>query len=68
MKIKDLEKFSDAEKIALAEELWDSVSKKDIELTTDIKKELDHRLKQVAEEKTEYYTWNEVKNHLKKVR
>lgn len=68
MKIKDLEKFSDAEKIALAEELWDSVSKKDIELTDSVKKELDHRLQQVAEEKTEYYTWSEVKSHLKKLR
>jgi putative addiction module component (TIGR02574 family) len=68
MKIKDLEKFSDAEKIALAEELWDSVSKKDLELTIEVKKELDHRLQQVAEDNTEYYTWDEVKNHLKKAR
>ena len=68
MKIKDLEKFSDAEKIALAEELWDSVSKKELELTIEVKKELDQRLQLVAEDKTKYYTWDEVKNHLKKAR
>ena len=68
MKIKDLEKFSDAEKIALAEELWDSVSKKELELTIEVKKELDQRLQLVAEDKTKYYTWGEVKNHLKKAR
>jgi len=28
MTVKDLSKYSDAEKIVLAEELWDSVSKK----------------------------------------
>lgn len=68
MKIKDLTKYSNAEKIALAEQLWDSVSKKDIELSDEIKKELDSRLHKVEEGKTEYYSWNEVKNHLKNSR
>ncbi|WP_395054162.1 addiction module protein [Flavobacterium sp.] len=68
MKIKDLKKYSTAEKIALAEELWDSVGKKDIELSQEIKNELDIRLKNLEEGKTELYTWNEVKNHLKQNR
>ena len=68
MKIKDLAKYSNAEKIALAEQLWDSVSKKDIELSDEIKKEIDVRLQNVEEGKTEYYTWDEVKNHLKSIR
>lgn len=68
MKIKDLSKYSNAEKIALAEELWDSVSKKDIDISNEIKDELDDRLKNIEEGKTEYYTWNEVKNHLKGIR
>lgn len=68
MKIKDLKKYSTAEKIALAEELWDSVGKKDIELSQEIKNELDSRLKNLEEGKTELYTWNEVKNHLKQNR
>lgn len=68
MKIKDLEKYSAAEKIALAEQLWDSVTKEDIELSDEVKKELDSRLLQVEEGKTTYYTWDEVKTHLKNIR
>lgn len=68
MKIKDIEKYSAAEKIALAEQLWDSVTKEDIQLTKEIEQELDYRLSLVEENKTEYYTWDEVKAHLKKLR
>jgi len=68
MKIKDLDKFSNAEKIALAEQLWDSISKKDIIISDEIKTELDNRIQLVEESKTEYYTWNEIKNHLNKMR
>ena len=68
MKIKDIKKYSNAEKIILAEQLWDSVAKKEIELSDEIKKELDHRLQIIEEGKTEYYSWNEVKNHLKEMR
>ncbi len=67
MKIKDINKFSNAEKIALAEKLWDSISKKDIAISEELQKELDIRLQLVEEGKTEYYTWNEVKSHLKKI-
>lgn len=68
MKIKDIKKFSNAEKIILAEQLWDSVAKKEIELSDEIKNELDHRLHIIEEGKTEYYSWNDVKNHLKEIR
>jgi putative addiction module component (TIGR02574 family) len=68
MKIKDIDKFSTAEKIALAEELWDSVAKEDIEISDEVKQELDYRLSLVEEDKTEYYTWDEVKSHLKNLR
>ncbi|WP_298116558.1 addiction module protein [Flavobacterium sp.] len=68
MKIKDLKKYSTAEKIFLAEQLWDSIAKKEIELSDEIKNELDNRLHIIEEGKTEYYSWNEVKNHLKEVR
>ena len=67
MKIKDINKFSNAEKIVLAEQLWDSVAKKDIAISEELQKELDIRLQLVEEGKTEYYTWNEVKSHLKKI-
>ena len=35
MEIKNLSKYSNAEKIVLAEQLWDSVSKKDLEISDD---------------------------------
>ena len=68
MEIKNLSKYSDAEKIVLAEQLWDSVSKKDLEISDDVKKELDIRIKNLEEGKTELYTWDEVKSHLKNIR
>lgn len=68
MKIKDIIKYSTAEKIALAEELWDSVAKKEIELSQEVKNELDIRIKNLEEGKTEFYSWNDVKNHLKQLR
>lgn len=68
MEIKNLSKYSDAEKIVLAEQLWDSVSKKDLEISDDVKNELDIRIKNLEEGKTELYTWDEVKNHLKNIR
>ena len=68
MEIKNLSKYSGAEKIVLAEQLWDSVSKKDLEISDDVKNELDIRIKNLEEGKTELYTWDEVKSHLKSIR
>lgn len=68
MEIKNLSKYSNAEKIVLAEQLWDSVSKEDLEISDEVRKELDIRIKNLEEGKTELYTWEEVKNHLKTIR
>jgi putative addiction module component (TIGR02574 family) len=68
MKIKDLDKYTNAEKILLAEELWESVSKEKLELSDAMKQELDRRISLVEEDKTEFYTWEDVKNMLKKSR
>jgi len=68
MEIKNLSKYSNAEKIVLAEQLWDSISKKDLEISDEVKRELDIRIKNLEEGKTELYTWEEVKNHLKSIR
>ena len=68
MKIKDLDKYTNAEKILLAEELWESVSKEKLELSDAMKQELDRRISLVEEDKTEFYTWEDVKNTLKKNR
>lgn len=66
MKIKDLDHYTDAEKNILAEELWESVSKEKVELSDAIKKELDRRISLIEEDKTDFYTWKDVKNTLKK--
>ena len=68
MQIKDLSDYSNAEKIVLAEQIWDSISKKDILISEEVKYELDHRLQKLEEGKSKLYTWEEVKNHLKKIR
>lgn len=68
MKIKDLSRYSNAEKIVLAEQLWDSISKNELEVSDELKNELDIRLQILEEGKTELYTWEEVKNHLKSIR
>ncbi len=68
MKIKDSNNFSNAEKIALANQLLESDSKKDTTISEEIQKELENRLQLLEEGKTEYYTWDEVKNHLIKIR
>lgn len=68
MKIKDLDKYTNAEKILLAEELWESVSKEKLALSDAMKQELDRRISLVEEDKTEFYTWEDVKNTLKKNR
>jgi len=68
MEIKNLSKYSNAEKIVLAEQLWDSISKKELEISDELKKELDIRLKNLEEGKTELYTWDEVKSYLKSIR
>ena len=36
MEIKELSKYSTAEKILLAEKIWDSVSKKSVELSSEV--------------------------------
>ncbi len=68
MEIKNLSKYSNAEKIVLAEQLWDSISKKELEISDELKKELDIRLKNLEEGKTELYSWDEVKSYLKSIR
>lgn len=66
MKIKDLDKYTNAEKILLAEELWESVSKEKLALSDSMKQELDRRISLVEEDKTDFYTWEDVKNYIRK--
>lgn len=68
MKVKELAKYSNAEKILLAEQIWDSISKKNVELSSEIKNELEDRLHILEEEKAEFYSIEDVKKSIKKLR
>jgi putative addiction module component (TIGR02574 family) len=68
MEIKDLSKYGNAEKIVLAEQLWDSVSKNELDISDEVKNELDIRLENLENGKTELYSWEEIKMHLKTIR
>ena len=68
MKTIEIDTYSDAEKIILAEQLWDSVSKENLTLSEEVKAELDSRLKNLKEKKTKLFSWKEVKEHLKNIR
>ena len=68
MEIKNLSKYSNAEKIILAEQLWDSVSKKEIEISEELKQELDIRLKNLEEGQSKLYSWEQIKSHLESIR
>lgn len=52
----------------MAEQLWDSVSKNELEFSDDLKLELDYRLKKLEEGKSELYSWEEVKTRFKEFR
>lgn len=40
----------------------------DLEISDEIKEELDTRIKNLEERKVQLYSWEEVKNHLKSLR
>jgi putative addiction module component (TIGR02574 family) len=68
MDIKNLAKYNNAEKIILVEQLWDTISKNEIEISEDVKTELDIRLQNLQNKQTPLYTWDEVKNYLTTIR
>lgn len=68
MEIKDFNKITATDKTFTEEQLRDSVSKKDIDLSSELKSELDFRLQKVEEGRAEYFTWQEVKKHIASIR
>lgn len=68
MELENLAKYTTAEKIILAEQLWDSVSKNEITISKEIENDLDRRIQVLEEGKTELYTLEEVKARLDKLR
>lgn len=61
-------KLSTLERISLIEKIWDSIDKEEISLSTNQKKELDKRLERIENGETEFSSWNEVKQKLRKLK
>ena len=64
----DLQNFSTAEKIILTEQLWDSISKDEIEINQNVERELDSRINKVENNTTVLHSWNEIKSHIQSLR
>jgi len=60
----EIEALSNAEKILLVEQIWDSINKESLSLTADQKIELDHRLAKHENGETQYSSWDDVKFRL----
>ncbi|HMP98136.1 MAG TPA: addiction module protein [Cyclobacteriaceae bacterium] len=69
-KLKEILELSVAEKILLVEQIWDNISEAEkdevSQLTAAQQKEIDRRLENYKQGKSETYTWEEVKSSLKK--
>ena len=64
----ELQNFSTAEKIILTEQLWDSISKDEIEINQNVERELDSRINKIENKTTVLHSWNEIKSHIQSLR
>lgn len=62
----DLFSLSIPERIQLVEDIWDSIAiqPEKVELTSDIKHELDQRLEEYEQQAQEQSSWDEVRSRL----
>lgn len=65
--VKEILKLSQAEKMTLMEEIWNSLEHNNIELTTPQRAELDRRLARYKNGTTRFYEWDEVKKDIHNV-
>lgn len=65
--VKEILNLSQAEKITLMEEIWNSLDHNDIELTNPQEAELDRRLARYKKGITRFYSWEEVKKGIHNV-
>lgn len=59
-------KLSDAERMQLAEEIWDSLESHTSELTDEQKREYDRRMEQYRKDPTRIMSWQEVMDSFRK--
>ncbi len=62
MDIKEYKKLSPSRRILLVQEIWDSISEEPIELSDQIKKELDSRLERHKNSEGKNFTLEEAKS------
>ncbi|GMN12115.1 hypothetical protein MTsPCn9_34480 [Croceitalea sp. MTPC9] len=69
MDIQDIKKIPRAKRILLVQEIWDSLEhKEDLELSDEVKAELDHRLARHESGEATYFSLEEVREKLAKLR
>lgn len=61
----DVQSLSPAERLALIEQLWDSLSPEDVELTPAQREELDRRLEDAEQHPADGVTWEEAKRQIR---
>lgn len=64
----DFSKYTDAEKIALAEQFWDSVSKDDIKIEKITESIMMKRLERIEDGSTDFYSLEEVREKIIRLR
>lgn len=64
----DFSKYTDAEKIILAEELWDSVIKDEIQVNEKTKSVMLNRLKRIEDGGTTFFSREEVQKKINQLR
>jgi len=64
--IQDILKLSPEERIKLMEEIWKSIPDAEKSLTKFQESEIDYRLQKSQDSEARFFTWEEVKNKLKK--
>ncbi|MDD3459314.1 MAG: addiction module protein [Weeksellaceae bacterium] len=64
----DFSKYTDAEKIRLAEQLWDSVFKEDIEISAKIESIMMERLQRIEEGRAVFYSREQVQERIQQLR
>lgn len=66
--IQGILKLSDVEKILITEKIWDSIDKNNYQIPQSHKDELDRRIEFIESGKEIFFTWEEVKKDIQKLR
>ncbi len=65
IQLTDILGLSVAERIAMAEAIWDSIKKEEVSLSDSQMEELDHRMSLHDRGELSYVTWDDIKQELR---